>query len=144
MDYQKIKKITKSNSKNTIHIFMAKYKDIDFSFSKNPFTGDLNLVQDSTSIKQSIKNILLTMRGEKSFNYNFGASIQDILFERSSDISIAILNNIDSVIRKNEPRIILKNIYFNNEGLFPSIIIDYEYTLENGQTVSETTTVTTS
>lgn len=123
---------------------MAKYKDIDFSFSKNPFTGDLNLVQDSTSIKQSIKNIVLTLRGEKSFNYNFGASVQDILFEQPDDISVTVLSAIDFAIRQNEPRITLKRVSLSNKGLFPSINIEYEYALENGQTVSETTTVTTS
>ena len=123
---------------------MAKYKDIDFSFSKNPFTGDLNLVQDSTSIKQSIKNIVLTLRGEKSFNYNFGASVQDILFEQPDDISVTVLSAIDFAIRQNEPRINLKRVSLSNKGLFPSINIEYDYTLENGQTVSETTTVTTS
>ena len=50
---------------------MAKYKDIDFKFSKNTFTGDLNVVQDSTAIKQSIKNIILTLKGERSFKYEF-------------------------------------------------------------------------
>ena len=75
---------------------MAKYKDIDFKFSKNSFTGDLNVVQDSNSIKQSIKNIILTMKGERSFKYEFGSAIQRMLFEPSSVDTIPIITDVQS------------------------------------------------
>jgi len=123
---------------------MAKYKDIDFSFSRNPFTGDLNIVQDSTSIKQSIKNIILTLKGEKSFNYLFGASTQNILFEYGGDTSMTVLSDIDTAIRTNEPRVKLNKVSLNTSGTRAEIIIEYEYSIESGETVTETTTVTTS
>lgn len=123
---------------------MAKYKDIDFSFSRNPFTGDLNLVYDGNSIKQSLKNIIFTLKGEKSFNYMFGGAVQNILFEYGNDTSITVLNDIDSAIRINEPRITLKNISLDASGSEATIVIEYDYTIETGETVTEITTVTTS
>lgn len=121
---------------------MEKYKDIDFSFGMNPFTGDLNVIQDSNAIKQSLKNIILTLKGEKSFNYLFGAAAQNILFENSGDVSMTVLNDIDSSIRNNEPRIKLNKIYLDNSGTESKIVIDYEYSLDTGESVNETTTVT--
>jgi len=123
---------------------MAKYKDIDFNFMPNPFTGDLNLVQDSTSIKQSLKNILLTLKGEKSFNYSFGGAVQNVLFEYAGETTLSILGDIDSAIRVNEPRVNLISVSIDTSGTENKSIIDYEYVLETGQTVTETTTVTTS
>lgn len=122
---------------------MAKYKDIDFSFSVNPFTGDLNVVQDSNAIKQSLKNIIMTLKGEKSFNYTFGAAAQNILFENSGDVSMTVLNDIDSAIRNNEPRVKLNKVSLDTSGTETRIVIDYEYSLESGQTVTDTTVVTT-
>jgi len=123
---------------------MAKYTDIDFSFSKNSFTGDLNKVQDSTAIRQSLKNIILSYKGEKSFDYTFGGAAQNILFEYSGDITMNVLNSIDAAIRKSEPRITLKRVALDTSGSTTSILIEYEYALSSGETATETTTITTS
>lgn len=122
---------------------MAQYKDIDFNFTKNSFTGDLNTVQDAMSIKQSIKNIVLSYKGERTLNYEFGASVQDVLFEPSNTPNIAILSEIDVRIRASEPRINLKSVQYDYDSLTPSIVINYEYTLENGDTAVQSTTIST-
>lgn len=57
------------------------YTDIPFFISKNPFTGDLNLTRDLNAIRQSIKNIIMTNNGERSFDFKFGCNIYDYLFE---------------------------------------------------------------
>lgn len=122
---------------------MAQYKDIDFSFSKNPFSGDLNTVSGSTAIKQSLKNIILTYKGEKTFNYEFGASVQDVLFEPGNIPNIEVLSEIDVRIRTSEPRIDLKTVNYNISSATPEISIEYEYSLDNGDVATETTNVTT-
>jgi len=38
-------------------------------------------VKDSADIKQSIKSLLLTRRGERLFNSDLGTSLSDLLFE---------------------------------------------------------------
>tara|TARA_Y100001937_G_scaffold104068_1_gene143777 strand:+ start:149 stop:586 length:438 start_codon:yes stop_codon:yes gene_type:complete len=122
---------------------MAKYIDIDFSFSRNRFTNDVNTVRDSTSIKQSLKNIILTMKGEKSFDYLFGGSAQNLLFENSGDVPMSVLNDLDSAIRKSEPRVSLKTISYQKNENIPFVKIEYEYSLEAGQTITESTTIAT-
>lgn len=123
---------------------MAKYTDIDFSFSKNSFTGDLNKVQDSTAIRQSLKNIILTLKGEKSFDYVFGGAAQNMLFEYSGDNTMNVLNDIDQAIRNTETRINLQKVSLDTSGVTTKIVIEYEYDLVSGDTVTETTTITTS
>lgn len=44
-----------------------KFVDINPSFQKHPITGDITLLKNEDAIKQSVKNIVMTMRGEKSF-----------------------------------------------------------------------------
>lgn len=57
------------------------YTDLPFFISKNSFTGDLNLIRDLSAIRQCIKNIILTNSGERSFDFQFGCSLYDYLFE---------------------------------------------------------------
>ena len=117
------------------------YKDIDFKFSKNSFTGDLNVVQDSNAIKQSIKNIILTMKGERSFKYEFGSAIQRMLFEPSSVDTIPIITDVQSSLSSNESRITVNEINISSDNEEMKLNISYEHTLSTGDTVTEKTTV---
>jgi phage baseplate assembly protein W len=57
------------------------YTDIPFFISKNGFTNDLNLIKNLSAIRQSIKNIIMTNTGERSFDHKFGCDIYNYLFE---------------------------------------------------------------
>lgn len=57
------------------------YADLPFIVSKNPFTNDINLVKDVSAIKQSLKNIVMTIRGERPFNVLFGGNPRNFLFD---------------------------------------------------------------
>ena len=56
------------------------FKDINISFKKHPVTDDIVLSKDASAIKQAIVNILLTNKGERLFNFEFGSSIRQYLF----------------------------------------------------------------
>ena len=121
---------------------MAKYKDIDISFSRNSFTGDLNILEDNVSIKQSIKNILLTFLGEKSFRPKFGLGIQKSLFETNSIIISNMANDIIQTLNSYEPRIKVNSVSptFNSGNLDLEIKYEYYY---GGTVLNDTTRVTT-
>jgi phage baseplate assembly protein W len=79
------------------------YTDIPFFISKNYFTGDLNLVRDLGAIRQSIKNIIMTNAGERSFDFKFGCSIYDFLFENFTvDMVVLAQSTIAGNIQKYE------------------------------------------
>lgn len=87
------------------------YSDLPFIISKNQFTNDVNLVKDVSAIKQSLKNIVMTIRGERPFNVLFGGNPRNFLFD-TLDILIIdeckklIVNSIASF----ESRVEIKDI----------------------------------
>ena len=68
-----------------------KYSDIDIDLNKNEFIGDISIKKDANSIRQSVMNIILTRKGEKPFNRNFGVGLHDYLFENFTTYTLAIL-----------------------------------------------------
>ena len=57
------------------------FKDFNINFKPHPVTEDLQVVKDSADIKQSIKSLLLTRKGERLFNSDLGTALADLLFE---------------------------------------------------------------
>lgn len=100
------------------------YKDIPFFLTKNAFTGDLNLVKDVYAIKQALKNIILTIKFEKPFNFLFGANPRKFLFDTLDDV---ILFECKTIIANNvanfEPRVTLREIVISQSTKNPNQII---------------------
>ena len=57
------------------------YKDIDLSFSALPGTGDVARKYDLNAVRQAIKTLLLTAKGERKFQYQLGSPLYKMLFE---------------------------------------------------------------
>ena len=93
------------------------FKDININFKKHPVTGDLVVSKDASAIKQAIVNLLLTNKGERPFNPDYGSDIREYLFEPLDyATSIALKTKIAGVIEKFEPRIgILELSVYPNE-----------------------------
>ena len=87
------------------------FKDINMTFKKHPVTDDLVVSKDASAIKQAIVNLLLTNKGEKLFNPNYGSDIRSYLFEPLDyGTTTQIIGNIKHVITKWEPRIEILNL----------------------------------
>ena len=86
------------------------YKDLDFSFKKNPNTNDVGIKKDNASVKQSVLNILRTNHGERPFNWFFGANLRAYLFENMTNITAANMStSINTALANYEPRIEVLN-----------------------------------
>jgi phage baseplate assembly protein W len=82
------------------------YTDFDLAFRANPVTGDVALKKNEQAIKQSVLNILLTNRGERPFDPNFGSNITSQLFENFDPIVEAVLDEqIRTALGNYEPRV---------------------------------------
>ena len=57
------------------------FRDVNITFKKHPVTDDVVVSKDNAAIKQSIISLLLTNRGERLFNSDFGSDIRSFLFE---------------------------------------------------------------
>lgn len=87
------------------------FKDISMTFQSNPLTGDLIALKNENAIARSVKNIVLTIPGEKPFDPRFGSRITDLLFENVDEITaINIETEIRNSIERYEPRVKLTSV----------------------------------
>ena len=87
------------------------FKDINITFKKHPVTDDLVVSKDASAIKQAIVNLLLTNKGEKLMNPEYGSNIRSYLFEPLDYGTAAeIKGNIKYTIDRWEPRINILNL----------------------------------
>jgi len=80
------------------------YSDIDCSFKRKP-SRDIYKKTDADAVRQSVKNLLLTRRGEKPFNPYFGSAISNLLFSLSTEVDEGTIDDyVRNAINNNEPR----------------------------------------
>jgi len=106
---------------------MATYSDFNTTFAVHPIKNDLSLKNDEEAVKQSIKNLLLTDRGERPFQNNIGSNIRSLLFENYTPQTMVLFKRyIYETIDNFEPRAVIKDIDISpdpdNNGLFATII----------------------
>jgi phage baseplate assembly protein W len=87
------------------------YKDIDFSFTAHPETGDVLKKIDNNAIKQSATSLINTAFGERPFNPDLGSSLRALLFEPIDFITTeAIKKSIEYTLTNFEPRVVLDSV----------------------------------
>ena len=83
-----------------------------------PLNGDAVFVptyQTRDQIKANLVNYLLTNRGERVFNPNFGADLRNLLFENVSDTTTEELRErIQNDINSFFPEVQVKQVIFDN------------------------------
>jgi len=83
----------------------AENSDLDLSFSISP-KGNLYKKTSVASVKQSIRKLLLTNRGDIPFQPLLGADLNRLLFELSTEIEASDIKMLcEETIRRYEPRI---------------------------------------
>lgn len=87
------------------------YSDFLNDFNRNPVTGYLSKITNEEDIKQSIKNIVLTNKGERFYNPFFGSTIKHSMFN-PLDVPtlLSIKNSVTESINNFEPRAILYDV----------------------------------
>jgi phage baseplate assembly protein W len=88
-----------------------KFVDLNPKFNKHPINGDLPTIKNEDAIKQSVKHIVMTLRGEKPFRPFFGASISSALFENFDATLIDdIALSIEDALTAYEPRVEVNDV----------------------------------
>lgn len=106
------------------------YSDLDFRFILNPNTGDIALKKDAEAIKQSIMNILMTSRGERPFNPEFGGNLRAYLFENFDVVTQAAMESvIVNSLRNYEPRVRVDNIIISDLSYRNALNISIDFTI---------------
>ena len=82
------------------------YYDVDLKFTKNPNTGDVSARRGSSSVKQSIKKLILTDFYEIPFKPEVGCAVKSMLFEPMDFVTEQrITDSIKTAIQNYEPRV---------------------------------------
>jgi hypothetical protein len=84
---------------------LVTYSDIKTDFEPHPLTGDISIVTDIDSIKQSVVNIVFTDFYERYFSPTFGAGVPQNLFENMvPQTRYEIEKRINEAVENFEPR----------------------------------------
>jgi phage baseplate assembly protein W len=87
------------------------FRDIGSSFQVNPLNYDLIAIKNETAIARSVRNLVLTLPGERFFNQNLGSRVSRVLFENIDSVSSSIIQDeIENTINNYEPRVNLTSV----------------------------------
>ena len=90
------------------------FKDISLSFQVNPLNYDIIAIKNETAIPRSVRNLVLTIRGERFFDQNLGSNVNKLLFENVDSLTAAsIQDEIRTTITNYEPRVNLRSVTVN-------------------------------
>jgi phage baseplate assembly protein W len=102
---------------STVEQQNVRYSDFLNNFDVNPITGNLAKVTNSNSIKQALRNRILTNRGERFYDTGYGSNIKAQLFDLASPETADNLRIYIESCVKQEPRVSLINLaIFDEEG----------------------------
>lgn len=105
------------------------FKDLSMSFLSNPVNRDLIGIRNESAIARSVRNLVLTLPGERFFNEGLGSRVSAALFENMDEMTAAyIQQEIEDTINTYEPRVRLDEVvvvpdYDNNQF---DVTITYE------------------
>lgn len=81
------------------------YSDFFKDLTESPVTQDLARRIDEDSVKESIRNLVLTDRGERKFNRTLGCDVRKLLFDNvGPDTFILMKDMITATVEAYEPR----------------------------------------
>jgi len=87
------------------------FRDVSASFQVNPLNYDLIALNNENAIARSVRNLILTVPGERPFNPALGSEVYRLLFENfDSQTAFAIKTQITNTIKNFEPRVSLESV----------------------------------
>ena len=72
---------------NNSSLNSRQYRDLDLFFAKRSSDSDVNVLNNVSAIKRSVRNLVLTNFYEKPFHPEIGSGVRDLLFEIASPIT---------------------------------------------------------
>ena len=92
------------------------FKDFDTLFDIHPVTRKLNVLVNEKAVARSVKNLVLTNKGERPYQPFLGCDVRNRLFELNDRFTEdEIVDNITEVINEYEPRADLISVFANQK-----------------------------
>lgn len=113
-------------------LYNERYSDFRTNFDKNFGTGDLARLTNEDSIYTSLKNIVLTRKGERPFFPEFGCNITSMLFENYTRFTQkAIETEVRTAVENFEPRVSILKVLVNGNPDNNSVDLELYFTIIN-------------
>ena len=105
------------------------FKDVSASFKINPINSDVIILKNENAISRSIRNLILTIPGEKPFAPTVGSNVSNLLFENLDALTASsIQSEIEYTVNNFEPRVDLTGVKvtpnFDNNAF--DVVINYD------------------
>ena len=106
------------------------FRDIITSFAMHPSTQDVSSIKNQESIKQTIKNLISTVPGEKFYNPRFGSRVRELLFEPLDPFTINELEeDIINTIQNYDNRVVVQTVNVTPDYDQYYLEVDIEYNI---------------
>lgn len=121
---------------NPLDLDIRKAIGISIPFSNiNVFTSTF---ETKDALKVNLLNFLLTSKGERFYNPNFGSDLRNQLFENINQSKLDIIKeNIEAEILLNFPTIIIENLTLQSTPDTNSIIFLLKYSIKETNIVNQ-------
>ena len=104
------------------------FKDLSASFQTNPLSNDLIALKNESAIARSVRNLVLTIQGERPFQPVLGTGVNNLLFDNMDKLTAsAIRSELRTTIENYEPRVEINEITVEPdfEGNAMNVTIQY-------------------
>ena len=114
------------------------YRDLSMIFDVHPVSHDVVTKVDATAVKQSIRNLVLTMNYDVPFHPEKGCQIYGLLFENVDSVSLQIARqSVINVITTYEPRANLIDVVLEDLSHLNAVNVSIYFTVLNSDVVEQ-------
>ncbi len=83
-----------------------RYSDVAIGFNMSPVTGNISRVTEDQAVKQALRTLILTNKGERLHQKSLGSSLMGMLFDPIDPVTANMISDsIEECIRNFEPRV---------------------------------------
>lgn len=110
------------------------FSDFLDNFDVHPTKNDLLRYTNENAVKTSIRNLLMTNRGDRLYKYNLGSDIRSLLFENASPgLESVCVDLIKNTISNHEPRAKVLDVFVNTDVDGHSMVATIVFSIINKQ-----------
>lgn len=114
------------------------FSDFLDDLTPHPVTGDVARVRNEQSIKQAVRNIVLTNLGERPFQSYIGSDVNKSLFEFDDFVTASNIKlYIENAIKNCEPRVNLLDVVVSAFPIENKIGINIVFSIVNSNVVQD-------
>lgn len=116
------------------------YKDFHKDLTINPITNDLAIKMDEAAVKDALRNLLLTDRGERLFQPELGSDIRATLFDLNTPaVLLDLKDKVIATINNYEPRVTIIDVEVKSDYDDYKVAITIRFYVRNQENAQSVT-----